>query len=225
MVSVVRSGRCAVLTAVLAVCVCLSGCQGGDGTQSPSTGVPVASGATTVAPHGGIPVSMSFYGSSYRVTAVGMVPTVDPGRPGGDVQCADGVETECSLLPPEGDVAGTVGWYRDSASPGSGDEGTVVMVSHVNYGGVDGVGRRWVDLSPGDVVDVTTATGVVSYRVDSGVELVPKNDPVAFREFGDRTFNRMTGGEQLVLVTCAGRFVPGSEFGYEDNGVVVLSPV
>jgi hypothetical protein len=111
----------------------------------------------------------------------------------------------------------TVGWWAPGALAGSGT-GTVVVVGHVDSR-VAGLGMLAVlpKLAVGEPVALTGDDGrTVRYRV------------VARREFGKaalpaETFAR-TGLPRLVLVTCGGRFDPGTR-SYEDNIVVYAEPI
>lgn len=131
---------------------------------------------------------------------------------------------EGSLAPPDDDIH-SVAWYQDSAVPGSGDEGTVVMTGHVDFNGESGYASNFSRLKKGDVVTVEGESGkVFRYRVTSSPQMVPKSNPVKFNELGDKTFNRFDGPGELVLITCGGRFIGGS-LGYESNEVVTAEPM
>ncbi|NMD62537.1 class F sortase [Rhodococcus sp. WS3] len=116
-----------------------------------------------------------------------------------------------SLIPPE-DVS-KVGWWADSAFPGSGT-GTVVITGHINdvYAG-DGFGKKFSSLTPGSVVTLTGEDGHEwTYRIDAVDE---------YRKDGElpvERLNRMDGPETLALITCGGEFV-GPPLGYEDNDI------
>ena len=75
-----------------------------------------------------------------------------------------------SLIPPE-DVS-EIGWWADSAFPGSG-AGTVVITGHINdvYQG-DGFGKKFSTLEIGSVVTVAGAGGQTwNYRIEAGRSL------------------------------------------------------
>ncbi len=112
----------------------------------------------------------------------------------------------------------TVGWYRWGPEPGAAT-GSAVLSGHVSTR-ADGPGalQRLAEVSPGDLLEVTTAAGeALSYRV-VGVETITKSVlPV------DRIFARDVP-HRLTVITCGGPFQP--ELGsYRDNVVVVAEPV
>lgn len=132
------------------------------------------------------------------------------------------VATDASgaLLPPT-DIA-QLGWWVDSALPGSG-KGTIVIAGHVDD--VDqgtGYAARFTELEPGKTVTVDTADGQhLQYRVTRVVDAQKEGkgaDGVPFDEL-----NRLDGPETLALVTCGGPFV-GPPLGYRDNIVVFATP-
>lgn len=129
-----------------------------------------------------------------------------------------------SLAPPDDNIE-KVAWYQDSAVPGSSDKGTIVITGHVNYAGKEGYADKFTKLKEGDIVTLRNGTGQeYQYRVKADPVLVPKSNPTVFNKIGDETFNRTTGEEALVLVTCSGEFIGGA-LGYESNSVVVATPV
>ncbi|MEP9392505.1 class F sortase [Gordonia sp. VNK1] len=142
--------------------------------------------------------------------------TGDPGAPtsvtaGGGTAPTESVATDTSgaLLPPQ-DV-GHLGWWVDSALPGSGT-GTVVITGHVDD--VDqgrGFAARFGSLTPGSEVTLQTAGGdTVRYRIRD-VQTADKENG-----FPAAQLNRLDGPETLALVTCGGPFV-GPPLGYRDN--------
>ncbi|MDF3281823.1 class F sortase [Gordonia sp. N1V] len=142
--------------------------------------------------------------------------TGDPAAPtsvtaDGQTAPTESVATDASgaLLPPQ-DV-GHLGWWVDSALPGSG-MGTVVITGHIDD--VDqgrGFAARFGSLMPGSEVTVQTAGGEkVRYRVRD-VQTADKENA-----FPAAQLNRLDGPETLALVTCGGPFV-GPPLGYRDN--------
>ncbi|MFZ2510434.1 MAG: class F sortase [Gordonia sp. (in: high G+C Gram-positive bacteria)] len=120
------------------------------------------------------------------------------------------------LLPPK-DIA-QLGWWIGSARPGSG-AGTVVITGHVDdVEQGTGFAQRFSSLTPGAIIEVTTADQQTrSYRVSS-VDAVTKEGGLPVDEL-----NRLDGPETLALVTCGGPFV-GPPLGYRDNIVVLALP-
>ena len=119
---------------------------------------------------------------------------------------ADGV-----LVPPA-DVS-RVGWWQDGAEPGS-RRGTVLLTGHT-YSRGDGVFDDLGRLAPGDDVQVRTARGVVTYRVD----LVEDYTKAQLAGIATRLFSEAVRS-QLVLVTCTD--LDRGE--YLGNTVVVAHP-
>ena len=130
---------------------------------------------------------------------------------GGDSAVTDAVATDTTgaLLPPQ-DVH-RLGWWVDSALPGSG-KGTIVVTGHVDEASQGrGFAARFSSLAPGTEVAVTTAKGeTVHYRVRN----VQKADKE--KGFPAEELNRLDGPETLALVTCGGAFV-GPPLGDADN--------
>ena len=152
-------------------------------------------------------------------------PPVSMGINGKDIIVTSAKVKGNAIVPPEKSVDRVVGWYEDSAMPNGCDDGSIVITSHINFGGVDGVGMDFSQLSMGDELSLTTADGNEHmYTVTHSMELVDKNSP-DFVEKGSRTFNKVDGDEILVLVTCAGEFDPHSPLGYQSNGIIVLEPM
>ena len=106
-----------------------------------------------------------------------------------------------------------VGWWEDGARPG-GRRGAVVLTGHSVQRG-DGVFDELAALREGDRVEVTTAVGVVSYRVDEVAALGREQ----LAQVSERLFSA-TGASRLVLVTC-GDYRHGE---YHGNVVVTALP-
>ncbi|WP_035718849.1 class F sortase [Gordonia shandongensis] len=157
------------------------------------------------------------------VSAVSHDPSTPTGvEVGGAHAATDAVATDAegTLLPPT-DIA-RLGWWVDSALPGSGT-GTVVVAGHVDDAQQGtGFAARFAELSPGDTVTVDTTDGARHrYSVTRVVDARKEGkgaDAVPFDEL-----NRMDGPETLALVTCGGPFV-GPPLGYRDNIVVFARP-
>ncbi|WP_367132427.1 class F sortase [Saccharothrix sp. HUAS TT1] len=123
---------------------------------------------------------------------------------------ADGV-----LPVPEG-VGEATWWGVDLGAA----EGATVLAGHVNWKGVTGPFDELWRAAVGQRVTVVD-TGGREFRFEVGrVEAVRKDalPARAVELFGPR------GEHRLVLVTCGGRWV-GGETGYEENQVVVATPV
>lgn len=123
---------------------------------------------------------------------------------------ADGV-----LPVPEG-VGEATWWGVDLGAA----EGATVLAGHVNWKGLTGpFDELWRAAVGQDVTVVDTAGKTFRFRVSQVVTVRKDELPRrAVELFGPR------GDHRLVLVTCGGRWV-GGDTGYEENQVVVASPV
>ncbi|RSD10523.1 class F sortase [Amycolatopsis eburnea] len=100
------------------------------------------------------------------------------------------------------------------------DRGVALLSGHVNWKGKKGPFMELWQVKPGQEVKLTdTAGGAWVYRVDAA-ETVHKTDLAGRSE---QLFDP-DGPHKLLLVTCGGEYVGGSE-GYEDNRVVTASLV
>ncbi len=152
---------------------------------------------TATATESTAPVSLTIDGATAPIDAVATTP-------------------EGALPPPE-DVA-RLGWWVDSSLVGSG-AGVIVVTGHVNdLKQGDGYAARFPKLTPGSTVTLTTKAGVQKKYAVTKVKSFRKAD-----EFPADELNRTTGPEELILVTCGGRFV-GPPLGYESNDIAYASP-
>jgi len=127
-----------------------------------------------------------------------------------------GVEPDGTMEIPAS--AATAGWYRFGATPGS-ETGNVVLAAHVDDATI-GLGpfSRIKELDKGDTVTVTLDDGTeAEYRVTRN-EQTSKQDVDMSLVFEDGD------SQQLVLVTCGGRFDWDTRH-YEDNVMVWAEPV
>ncbi len=85
------------------------------------------------------------------------------------------------------------GVYANGPMPGQ--VGPAVVLAHVNAGGKPGFGAGFHALRAGDVIDFSTPTGPVVYRVTE-VQTVPKDRYPTARVFSD------TPTPTLRLITC-----------------------
>ncbi|MGB3605275.1 MAG: class F sortase [Gordonia sp. (in: high G+C Gram-positive bacteria)] len=135
----------------------------------------------------------------------------------------DPVATDAAgvLLPPQ-NIA-RLGWWADSALPGSG-AGTVVVTGHVDdVSQGRGYAAKFASLKVGDAIVLTTVDGQQhTYRVTKN-NLTLKGDDGQPGALPVEELNRLTGPETLALVTCGGPFV-GPPLGYRDNVVVFAVP-
>jgi sortase (surface protein transpeptidase) len=107
----------------------------------------------------------------------------------------------------------TVGWYIDGPAPGQ--EGSAVILGHVDsYQGV-GVFFNLKSLTAGDQIEVVSADGVTTRFVVSKVVEYSKS------AFPDRLVYGPHGTRSLQLVTCGGVFDHAT--GHYESNIVVFS--
>jgi hypothetical protein len=100
------------------------------------------------------------------------------------------------------------------------DHGVALLSGHINWKGKKGPFDELWQVKQGQEVKLTDAAGGAwVYRVDA-TETIHKSDLAGRSE---QLFNP-DGPHKLLLVTCGGEYVGGSE-GYEDNRVVTASLV
>jgi LPXTG-site transpeptidase (sortase) family protein len=117
-------------------------------------------------------------------------------------------------LPPSPAV---MGWYEYGPRPGE-TEGATVLAAHrdmPDYG--TGPAARLDRLGKGDLLTVRSGSTVRRYRVTQVTRL--EKEALDLETIFDRT-----GPPRLHVVTCGGRFDPGTR-SYEDNLVVVGIPI
>lgn len=107
------------------------------------------------------------------------------------------------------------GWYRRGPAPG--EEGSAVILGHVDSLQGPAVFYRLRFLRTGDRIQVTLADGAVAHFVVRTVSMYRNEKFPARRVYGS------PGYSALQLVTCGGRFDTTS--GYQSNVVVYSSLV
>ncbi len=107
------------------------------------------------------------------------------------------------------------GWYRRGPAPG--EEGSAVILGHVDSLQGPAVFYRLRFLRTGDRIQVTLADGAVAHFVVRTVSMYRNEKFPARRVYGS------PGYSALQLVTCGGRFDTAS--GYQSNVVVYSSLV
>jgi len=118
-------------------------------------------------------------------------------------------------LPVPADLRQATWWGADLNAAG----GASVFAGHVNWRGATGpFAELWSARIGGEVTIVDSAGRTRRYRV-SQLVTVHKDDLPAR---ADDLFGQ-SGPHRVVLVTCGGRWVGGSD-GYEENRVVVADP-
>ncbi|MEV6332818.1 class F sortase [Streptomyces sp. NPDC051909] len=102
------------------------------------------------------------------------------------------------------------GWFTGAVTPG--ERGTAVVVGHVDVPAGRAVFYDLGALAPGRRVEIARTDGRTAVFTVYGIEVVPKDGFPAERVYGT------TGAPELRLITCGGRYAPGT--GYESNVVV-----
>jgi hypothetical protein len=124
--------------------------------------------------------------------------------------------TEDGTLPIPDSLAEATWWGAELGA----ERGAALLSGHVNWNGVKGPFEELWRNRPGQEVSVVdTEGGTWVYRITE-VVTVDKHDlpSVAERLFGQ------DGPHRLVLVTCGGDYVGGTD-GYEDNRIVTAELV
>ena len=123
------------------------------------------------------------------------------------------VKTSGAMEVPDVDKTG---WWSQGPRPG--DTGAALVLSHVNYKGVQGAFARLSELRPGDEITVTDKAGAVHRFVVNERRTFKKD---AFAENYDFMFADR-GSDDLVAVTCGGTLVGHS---YDSNVVLRATAV
>lgn len=155
-----------------------------------------------------------------RTTASTSLPATQRSRPLTLVIPAIGVKTSVGKLglQPDHEVMvpttiHTVGWYIDGPAPGQ--EGSAVILGHVDsYQGV-GVFFNLKSLKAGDEIEVVSEDGITTHFVVSKVVQYSKT------AFPDRLVYGPHGTRSLQLVTCGGVFDHAT--GHYESNIVVFS--
>ncbi|ATE52462.1 MULTISPECIES: class F sortase [Actinosynnema] len=124
--------------------------------------------------------------------------------------------TPDGVLPVPDGVGEATWWGVDLGAP----EGATVLAGHVNWKGATGPFDELWRAEAGREVLVVDTSGA-EYRFAVRDVLAVRKDELPRRAvelFGP------SGEHRLVLVTCGGRWV-GGQLGYEENRVVVATPV
>ncbi|WP_127474437.1 class F sortase [Microbacterium sulfonylureivorans] len=197
---------------VLAVVVALTGCSSPPGA-SPSVPAPTPTATARPTPAVEVPIAAATPMPARRSAPPVRVVAASIGA---DVPVIPvGVESGGFMeLPVDPAVAG---WYRFGADPSS-DDGNTVISAHVDAPDYPiGPFSRLREVRVGEVIEVTDAAAAVHRYAAESVTYYPKADlPVA------GLFAR-EGTRNLVLITCGGRFDPGTGR-YDDNVVVIATP-
>lgn len=140
---------------------------------------------------------------------------------------ADRLNADGSLyVPPD---PGSVSWASEDAAPGSG-YGTIILVGHVNMGGIAGAFADLADYRVGQIITLVLADGRrLNYAVAASPIEVDKNKLGPRRqELFDQTNSYGLAGHptsgRLLLLSCGGVFDDRTGH-YESNIFVFALPV
>lgn len=147
----------------------------------------------------------------------------DPAQPPGSVRLPDGATADLVKQDVEEDGTLPVPQDLDNAAwwgAGLGESGAMLLSGHVNWDGEQGPFEELLQIDSGEQVDVHDDSGAEwTYKVDDVQKIdkdeLPSKAPELFKQSGDH---------RLVLVTCGGDFVGGSE-GYDSNVVATAELV
>ncbi|MFE3190228.1 class F sortase [Nocardia sp. NPDC059240] len=106
------------------------------------------------------------------------------------------------------------GWYQKGPAPG--EEGSAVILGHVDSYKGEGVFFSLKKTKPGDIIDVTRADGKTAHFKVTDVRMYLKS------QFPDQLVFGPRGGATLEVVTCGGNFDQAAK-SYESNVVVFSS--
>jgi len=134
-----------------------------------------------------------------RIPAIGLSATV----------ASLGIKADQTVEVPENPAE--VGWYRLGARPGQ--DGSAVLLGHVDSTEGPAVFYRLRSLTRGDEVDVRGADGSTTRFEVTSIATYANED------FPAQKVYRATGSPGLALVTCGGRY-DAARGGYQSNVVV-----
>ncbi|UFS98402.1 class F sortase [Nocardia huaxiensis] len=106
------------------------------------------------------------------------------------------------------------GWYQRGPAPG--EQGSAVILGHVDSYQGEGIFFSLKKVQPGDMIDVTRADGKTAHFKVTDVRMYKKS------EFPDQLVYGPRGGATLQLVTCGGDFDQNAK-SYLSNVVVFSS--
>ncbi|MEC3954633.1 class F sortase [Nocardia sp. CDC153] len=106
------------------------------------------------------------------------------------------------------------GWYQQGPAPG--EQGSAVILGHVDSYKGEGIFFSLKKTKPGDMIDVTRADGKVAHFKVTDVRMYLKS------QFPDQLVFGPRGGATLQVVTCGGNFDQSAK-SYESNVVVFSS--
>ncbi|WP_308163358.1 class F sortase [Nocardia alni] len=191
-----RFGTAAAALALIAILV--TGC--GSSTSTSSTAAASSKAATTAA-QTAPPISRSTP-VSFKISSINATGSL----------IALGLNTDGSVQVPANYQQ--AGWYQKGPAPG--EQGSAVILGHVDsYKGV-GVFFYLKNVKPGNMIDVTRADGKTAHFKVTDVRMYNKT------QFPDQLVFGPRGGATLQVVTCGGQFDQTTK-NYLSNVVVYSS--
>ncbi|WP_245717628.1 class F sortase [Nocardia jejuensis] len=106
------------------------------------------------------------------------------------------------------------GWYQQGPAPG--EQGSAVILGHVDSYQGEGIFFSLKKVKPGDMIDVARADGKTAHFKVTDVRMYSKS------EFPDQLVYGSRGGATLQVVTCGGQFDQNAK-SYLSNVVVFSS--
>ncbi|MGW7366415.1 class F sortase [Streptomyces sp. NPDC054841] len=155
-----------------------------------------------------VPVTGSVQQLPYAPASRIAIPSIRVDAPMVDV----GLDANGWIQAPAPQDPNLAGWYQNGIAPGQ--QGTAVVVGHVDNAGGPAVFYGLGALQKGQFVEVTRYDGKVAIFEVYGVEVFSKNNFPGARVYGD------TGTPELRVITCGGGY---SRAGGYDGNVVVFA--
>jgi len=184
------SGRLAVAALLLGLVTLLTGCAGG----LTVAGAPAAELAGADALARSVPAEISIP----RIEATSSLVEL-------------GLNPDETVEVPPVDQPMQAGWYGLGVTPG--EQGSAVILGHVDGGGQAGIFHRLKDVQAGDEVLVRRDDGRTAVFTVSRTQQVPK------AEFPTEAVYGPSDGPELRVITCGGSF-DADRRSYRDNVIV-----
>ncbi|WP_297625797.1 class F sortase [Nocardia sp.] len=196
----IRRTPLAALAAAVAIIVTLvAGCTSSDKTNTASTTTVAASSTTGVKTAAAISRSTPVSFTITSIKASGSL--ISLGR-----NTDDSVQVPADYQ--------QAGWYQQGPAPG--EQGSAVILGHVDSYQGTGVFFSLKKVKAGDMIDVTRADGKTAHFKVTDVRMYPKS------QFPDQLVFGPRGGATLQVVTCGGDFDQSAK-SYLSNVVVFSS--
>ncbi len=120
----------------------------------------------------------------------------------------------------------TVSWASQDVAPGT-SYGTIILVSHINSGGVRGAFSDLADYQPGQIITLTLADGrKMRYAVAAPpIEVTKDKLGPRRQELFDQTYSYGAAGRaksgRLLLLSCGGLF--DNRTGHYESNIFVYA--